>query len=422
MTLPARVPPRALRWAVVLGFGLVLVSFARMPELFRFIGVSHLGHWFLDLYAILAAGDAQAIGLDIYVPNRLDVIGRPHAYSHWWLLLGRWGFTRGDTFRLGFLLDAAFVVAALAAVRPRRLSEAGWFLTVLCSPAILLALDRANNDLVMFILLAPVVPCLCSARAGVRLLAVPLLVLAAVLKVYPLVAGLILLAGVDARDSRRLLFAGALLLAGALPDMVTDFFRYGKLLPEAGGLTTFGAPNLFVGLGANPSTARLIAVAAGGVLAGVFLWWRPLAGWNVAPEDRKVWLGFVLGAVLVTGCFFAGMSYSYRWVFALWMVPWLWRTVRDAAAPRRLRGLAIVTAALLGGALWGDALCCGWLESKVHTMTPERIREVADRIFYLEQPVAWVFFACLLVFLVHFAEDGVRRLFRAGPEMPPLAQ
>ena len=414
--------PRRLWWLLVALSGAVLVCLARWPDAFRAFGINHLGVWFIDLHAVLASCDALAAGLDPYAANPLDYFGRPHGYAHWWLALGRLGFTRNDTLPLGLALCAAFYVAAIAALRPRRPGEVAWTLAVLCSPPILLAIDRANIDLVIFVLLAPLVPCLLSPRWPVRLLAAPLIIVAAALKAYPIVAGLLLLAGAGPRDTRRLVVVGALLLAMALPDLATDFLHYSRIVPETEGLMTMGARNIFVGLGLPVTAARWLGPLGGAAVVAAFLRADFFAGWTVAPAERRAWLSFVLGGVLLTGCFFAGASYAYRWVFALWLVPLLWQLPRDPAAPARVRRLAAVTAVLLVFALWSDAIALGLIGRFSGGLTPQAAMQRADRYFYLEQPVTWAFFICLLGFLTHFAQDGLRRLFRAEPAAAPSAR
>ena len=407
--------PRRLWWMFVALAGIIFVSLALAPQLLRVVGVNHYGVWFLDLSAILASNDALALGLDPYAPNPLDVFGRPHGYSHWWLALGRFGLTRADAPWLGFALCAAFFVAVIAHLRPRQPGEIAWSLAVLCSPPVLLALDRANNDLVIFVLLAPVVPCLLSPRPWLRLLAVPLIAFAAALKAYPAVAVLVLLAGHGPRDTRRLLFVAALMFLALLPDTAADFARYAGIVPETEGLMTMGARNLFVGLGLPLAAARLLGPVCGGVIIGAFLRAKLFAPWTPAPADRRAWLSFVLGATLLTGCFFAGASFAYRWVFALWLAPLLWRLPRDSAAPVAVRRWATATAVLLVIALWADALASSLLGNFTAGMAPENVMRMADRFFYLEQPLTWAFFIGLLGFLTHFAREGVRCLFKAEP-------
>lgn len=415
-------PGRALWWTLVVFAGLVLVALSRAPEYLRLLGVNHLGVWFIDLHAILASCDAVAAGLDPYAYNPLDHFGRVHCYPHWWLLLGSWGVTRADTQWLGFLLVAVFFVSAVAALRPRLIGELFWMLAVLCSPPVLLALERANIDLVVFVLLAPVVPCLMSGRPLVRLMAVPLIVAATMFKVYPLVAAVVLLGAGSGREMRRLIGVGIVLLAVALPDMVGDFQRYARHLPEPEGLMTMGARNLFTSFGLPAGAARWWG-ALGGAAIIVFFWRiKPLAGWQTTQADRHRWLGGILGAALLTGCFFAGTSYSYRWVFALWLVPLLWQLPREATVPPNVRRWATVTALLLGFALWADAAASWVIGTRFAGESPEKIMLWADRFFYAEQPVIWALFVCLLGFLTHFAEAGVRELFKGLAASRPSAQ
>lgn len=412
---PAAGAALRLWWGFVGLAGGICTALAIWPAGLRVIGVNHFTAWFLDLGAILASIDAQALGLDPYAPNPLDFFRRPHGYSHWWLELGRLGLTRADLVWLGFALVGAFFVAMAMRFRPRAWSEVSWVLAIFCSPPVLLALDRANNDLVIFVLLAPVVPCLLSPRAGVRLLAVPLLAAAAALKAYPVVALPILLAGTTGRDTRRLLLVAALVLLALLPDTAKDFLHYAGIVPEMDGLMTMGSRNLFAGLGLPLGMARVAGPLGGMLVIAAFLRWNPFSDWKIAAPDRGVWLSFVLGALLLTGCFFAGASFSYRWIFALWLGPLLWQLPRDATAPRLVRRWAMATSVLLIFALWGDGLASSVLGNFAREMTPERAMRMADHFFYLEQPITWGFFICLLGFLTHFGREAVVALFTGEP-------
>ncbi len=403
--------PRRLWWLLVAFTGSVLAYFTSFPEHFRAVGVNHYGVWFLDTYAILASNDALARGgIDIYGYNPLDYFGRPHVYPHWWLLLGKLGLTRGDVAWLGFVLGAAFFVAAIAWLRPRQPGELAWNLVVLCSPPVLLALNRGNNDLVIFVLLAPVVPCLLARRAAVRALAIGLIAVAAALKTYPAVAAVVLLAGGSPREVRGRVAAMIAVFALMAVDVARDFAHYGAVVPRPDGLMTFGAANIFIAAGASDPLANGLALATG-LVAGMVFWRADFLGaWKIEPEGEREWLGFVLGAALLTGCFFAGMSFAYRWVFAVWMLPLLWRLRGDAGAPRNARRLATVTSVLLTLVLWIDPIASAVLFRHAKALGGESVTRWAGRVFLAEQPVTWALFACLLVFLVRFGRDGWRTL------------
>ncbi len=400
--------PRRLWWLLVVGAACYFTSFVFYPGLFLAVGTNHYGVWFLDSFAILASNDALALGRDPFAINHLDYFNRPHIYSHWWLHLRDLGLTRADNIRVGFVIVAGFFVTAVAGLRPRTPRELLWYLAVLCSSPILLAMNRANNDLVVFMLLAPVVPCLLSEHRAVRLVPVGLVAVAAGLKFYPALAGLILLAGASVREVRWRVGLAVLALVVVGYNVAPDLGRISGYLPKAEGLMTFGAANGFEAIGLSNRVAHGVALALGAI--GVVAYGRAkiFSTWIIRAEDRAIWWSFVLGAVLVTGCFFAGTNYAYRWVFALWMAPLLWRLPLEATAPVAVRRFAGLTSVLLMVSLWADPLAGVVLTNLAGHVPGDVIMRSADRYFAFEQPLVWAFFICLLGFLTHFVREGLR--------------
>lgn len=404
--------PRVLWFLLVGGAACYFSFFAFYPQLFSAIGVNYFGVWFLDSFAILASNDALARGLDVYAANPLDYLQRPHVYTHWWLELGKFGFTRADNFWLGLVIVLTFLGAALANLRPRTRAELLWFFAVLCSSPVVLAVHRANNDLVIFLLLAPVVPCLLSVSRSARVLAVLLIAFATALKIYPAAAGLILLAGVESRTVRVGLGLAALAMFVVMFGLQSDFARMAAMLPhvKAEGLMTFGAGNLF-GIGGITGWGAIVAGGALGlVIAVALVRTRFFEGWVVAPADQLEWLYFVLGSALLTGCFFTGMNFAYRWVFALWLAPFLWRSWHNRSMPSRVRRLATVTGGLLMVVLWADPLAAAVLTLSKEKVSGAMLVRWADWFFLAEQPFTWAFFVCLLSWLVHFARGRMQVL------------
>ncbi len=414
--VPVKCPPseRVLWWLLV-GMGVALLAlFARWPGLLKLAGISHYP-WFVDFAALTASSDAVALGIDPYINNPLDVFHRPHGYSHWWLVgLRNLGLTSADNVWLGLAVGGAFFVAAVGSLRPRRVGELIGALAVIFSPPILLALDRANNDLVMFVLLTPVVPCLLSSRPVSQVLAAALLVAAAVLKAYPIVALPILLAGATPRDTRRLLLVAALLLLAVAPDTIRDFGRYAALVPERDGLLTMGSRHIFMGLGFSAAMARKLGPLCGLLVIALFWFRRPLGAWAPQPSERGPWLSFILGSLLLVGCFFAGSNFGYRWVFAVWLLPWLWLLRRDDSIPATVRKWGRVTGILLLLSLWLDGFASSLLGSGLFPPGTD-LNKIANRFFYLEQPLTWAFYVCLIAFVTHFARDGLYALFGRAP-------
>jgi hypothetical protein len=221
----------------------------------------------------------------------------------------------------------------------------------------------------------------------------------------------VLLAGDDTHEVRARVRIGALVVVLVLMNVAPDIAHlFGGREPKAAGLMTFGAGNLFEAVGLTPGSARLAGLALGGLLFGAFWRVRWLDGWEIAPADRAAWLSFVLGATLLAGCFFTGSNFAYRWVFAVWLAPLLWRLPRDESAPQFARQLARLTGLLLVIALWADAAMSAGLARYSGRVSGEGLVNVANRFFLLEQPLTWAFFGCLLAFLALFARRGVRVL------------
>src|SRR5262249_20373466 len=53
----------------------------------QFFGFHPFRFPFLDIHAILSAGECQRLGLDVYLSNPCDALGRAHVYSPLWLLI-----------------------------------------------------------------------------------------------------------------------------------------------------------------------------------------------------------------------------------------------------------------------------------------------------------------------------------------------
>ena len=362
--------------------------------------------WFYDSFAILASNDALVAGRDPYAPNPLDFQNRPHVYGPWWLQLHKLGLTRLDNLRVGLILGVAFLFTVMLWLRPRDLPSLLWFAATLCTTPVLLALERANNDLVIFLLLMPVVPCLLARQPFVRWLAIVPIAVAADLKFYPAIALLVLLAAAPPPELRWRITAMLGLLALVGWHLSGEFSRIAGLLPTAEGIFTFGAVAGLHELGWQGPWPQLLASTAG--LAVLIVCWRKrwLDGWTPAPAQRSEWLYFILGATLLTGCFFTGQNNDYRWIFALWLTPLLWSLSRRDDTPFAVRRLARATSWLLLAALWFDAVGILTL-SLLHRGDP---LNALHWIFVAEQPLTWAFFVCLLIFLAHFARDGVRTL------------
>lgn len=323
------------------------------PEVLATMGFSFHREWFLDSHAILAANDAARAGTNPAEPNALDPLQRPHVYSDWWLGLHRLGLTRADNLAFGGMCCGVFLAVALAGVRPATYGAALVLAAILLSPPTLLALQRANNDLLIFTVLGLGLLALSVKRTPVRLACFgALVVLATGLKYYPILAAGALLAVLPWRRATGWIFG--LTAAGALLALGSERAALGRGLFELPPtIHVFGAQVVWRDLAPDRPTQALVAVALLALGAGLAWrrgWTSGLAEATRGPEGER--LMFAVGACLLVGCFVAGANYVYRWIFGLWLCPWLWR---EATAGRTSAWFALGFWLV---ALWADGVLC----------------------------------------------------------------
>jgi hypothetical protein len=337
----------ALLWAA----GLQPVGNAAL----RLVGVEPGSIPFLDTEAILAAAQCQRHGLDVYLADPCDVLGRPHVYSPLWLAAVPPGLGAAAAPWVGAALDLVFIAALALLIRPRSRGELLIWAVAVFSPMTLYAVERANNDLVIFLFV--VGAGLLQARSrGWRLASYALLTGAALLKYYPAV-----LLSLAARERRRdaLLVAGGAAVAAALFAARYHAVIGGALanIPRASYYAdSFSAENLPFGLATGlPLVAAPTAVAIGlfaTMAALATVWLRRatalLDGAELDWASADARFG-AIGGLLLTGCFFAGQNINYRGVFFLFALAGL---LRLRAAGARQQAARRFLSKLIGASLF----------------------------------------------------------------------
>ena len=368
------------------------------PFISRILGIGDSAGPFIDLYGLLAAGElAQAHG-NPFQPNPLDHYNRPHVYTTWWLVTGSLGLTRADTAHAGAALVILTLGSALCLIRPRRLHEATFTLAVLCSPALLFAANRANNDLAVFVLMCGALATLRANVMAARALAVVLLAIAAALKYFPL-AALVVLLGVR---SRRELLGGiglfALVLLLAWPALSPGLESAARYKPNPDGLYAFGAPVLFRNFGIYSSFGWLAltgVVAVAGFALARSQWPDALTTTEESIAERE----FVCGAALIVGCFFLGATYAYKMIFAVWLLPWLW-TQHDAIPAEPWRRF---TMTLLLIVLWFEGLMAIVINVVFTPLSVPAARHLLNAILAINQVLTWSLILALVRELLIYA-------------------
>ncbi len=398
---------------VYLVIGLTWLLVLSSPRMTNVIG---LGVWgpFFDLQGILAANEAKMHGMDPFAPNPLDAYERPFYYSTWWLWVAtKANLTRADTVWAGIALNAATLVSAALVWPLRNRREALVAGLVLLSPAGMLAVYRANNDLVIFILLALAILALQRASAFWRAWGAIVAGGMVILKYYPATTLIAILRAPRRRELIVLLALAAGTIAAGWPSLgpaLSVIARYGS--PYTAGLRTFGAtvlPNLFA-----PGFTILgwmLGLAAG--FTGCCLVRNSTASEKGGPPSANRLMAAALGGAMMIGCFFIGTSFTYKLIFFWFILPWL---VRDAPAVLGKKP-ALAMLALFLFVCWADGLALSlfkifdarWTESdRVSIMTGLPV------FLGLTQIACWILAGACFGLAVAWSRAQLVRLRAAG--------
>jgi hypothetical protein len=345
-----------VRWTItvaILSIAFCLYAFVH-ERAWVLVGALPLRPMFADLIAILAAGQAQEAGLNPYLmPNAFDPFGRPHVYGPGWLVTGVLGLTTEDAWWLGSLLMVAFVGTAAAVLAPRRRMQAAFALALICSPPVLLGINRGNNDLIVFMMFAAAAwlltrPGPIGMSAGTIVLGV-----SALLKLYPFVT----LPAVIMRPGRwrslALSCGAAICVCGLLLALGWGDYRQALAnAPRPQTVFAYGVPMTATIWRVLPDYHAVFATgwAIGAIIAAAVFSWRLKAVWRSVPTTGFSSVCFLTGAISWSFCFIMNSNFTYRIVLVLLAARfWLDQdSTEDEHRVSRLQLIAWTTVCWLG--------------------------------------------------------------------------
>ena len=314
---------------------------------------------FLDTHALLAAAECQRQGINVYLENPCDYIARVHVYSPVWLSLIPSFLNAADTARVGLALDFLFILSLTQVFRPHSWAEIAIFSLAVFSPMTLFAVERGNNDLIIFIFVV-CAALVWSNSPRYRVLSYAICLITGLLKYYPLVL-LVLIA----RERWQRALALAFLAVSSI--LLLVFVYRGELaialtnIPKISYVTDgFSVRNLPYGMVAmlwgedarSPLAPGLLVVLCAAATARG---WRMMGLISHRDIDWNVWEMRILAiaSLLLTACFFAGQNVSYRGIFILLALPGLvyLRRSLDGPTTRRWMTQMIVACLLI---MWGE--------------------------------------------------------------------
>ncbi len=395
---------------------------------------------FIDAQQFPALVACWRHGVDVYTDPSCDPLGRAMDYSPLWL---RADFLPAWSNWMGFALDGAFFLSLALLPPVRRRADGLLLLLAVFSSMTVFALERANMDVVMFLLAA--VAGWCWARElWVRLAGYGVMMFAGLLKFYPLVLMLLFL-----RERLRYFIGlcgiAVLLLAGFIWHFHGELREMAQNFPSVPSLTNgFGARELPGGfelafrsvfhLSAVPiyyPTASgplvvaapphpmfaiemfflliLISFAAAFKIAGV-----PGIKSSVAALTPLEQGFLIIGAALICGCFLAGQNISYRGIHFIFVLPGIF-ALSAAAGEAWVRRLFRLTGYAIIFVMWGLALQQIVAEISGGTALP--ITGSAVLAFWFVRELAWWGIVTLLlaVLFCYVAETPLWRTLMRPP-------
>jgi hypothetical protein len=292
------------------------------------LGVEHIWPPFADMRFLTSALEAHRARVNPYVSSPFDPLLRPLNYPRAWLTLSAFGLGPRHTVAIALVLAAGFYTAMMFLVGRITVGQGLVYGVLLCSPPVMLGIERGNIDLVIFVLVT-VAALTFDQKAGYYACYI-LVTLAAILKLYP-VCGF----AVGVRERRRrgfvVLALGLAVFAVYVYCIRADISFMVANTPQIKEIS-FGRRVLFEKLASMKlsvsvegwSTLAVVAsVVAALIISRVVK--RPEFS---APASAAM----TVGAGIYAGTFVAMNSFNYRLMFLLLLVPQLfaWGERRDA--------------------------------------------------------------------------------------------
>ncbi len=329
-------------------------------DILRLFGFEPFRFPFLDIHAVLAAVQCHHLGINVYLVNPCDALGRPHVYSPLWLRVVPGSLDISTTTICGLALGLIFIGSLTSLCRPVSRVEALLLGFVAGSPMTVYTLERANSDLVVFLLVLAGVALMRTWRP-IRFAGYALFMFAGLLKYYPLV--LLAMIVRERRSDAISLAASAITILGILViGNRAEIAAALAIIPKPSYFAnSFAAVNLPFGLSeivvlpsprgfAMALLMVLVMVTGARILRLVSVIDRAPIDWTTFEVDC-----LIAGSLLLTACFFAGQNVYYRGVYFVMVVPGLLH-LRRAAATSEVRRLLSLTLAAMIFVAWGEPL------------------------------------------------------------------
>ena len=346
---------------------LTLIATGRLVwkvDLWPSLGVPSGPSLFFDARNLTAAWESSRLGYDPLYENPRDPTGRPLMYLRPWLLFGALGLDQSHTIIVGIVLVSAMFMSLIVLAGRVPVGTGVVLAFAACSPAVMLAVERANMDIALFSLISIALLLWRTVPVAAAMLSPMFITVAATAKLYPIFG---LPAFVVARN--RTAARAALVCGGVFAVYCIYSFKdivHVAHIATQGELFSYGArilpAHLYHQVGADrwagpPALKQLLAALPLGFLAlAIVVRVRRRIGPSVSeplPMTATL-LGLHVGALIYLGTFVTANNFDYRLVFLLLTLPQLfgWAAMPD----HRLSSLAATALLSIVTLLWVGSL------------------------------------------------------------------
>lgn len=307
----------------------LLFLFYGYEETWMLWNIPTLSPHFADLRPITGGFQSYLQGQDPLINNLGDPWQRPLNYPRIWQSLYWIGVNDNHTTVLGIAIISLFLVGVY--LFPPRMSNRSAFLMIaaLLSPAVLLGIERANIDLLMFFLLS--ISIFLVRRNYITSLG--LVLIAFILKLFPIFGLSIFL---RRSKSDLIKIAGISLAIAVFYIVITfnDLVLIRQATPK-GTYISYGVDVLWMSIVVPNYTEGLIIKALSylNVLLAFFWSLRAMVTNQCLLDDKpdSCLDSFRVGSAVYIGTFLLGNNWDYRLMFLLFVIPQLVLWVRHSS-------------------------------------------------------------------------------------------
>ncbi len=360
---------------------------------------------FIDLQGALSGVECHRRGIDVFMQNPCDALGRVYLYSPLLLHLSVLGIDGAWTARVGSILAVIFLTVFAAIAKASNSVEKMIYVAILFSQSSAMAVERGNLDILLFSIIC--VSCFFAQSRGFRgYITYAAIFLCALIKFYPIVA---LSLAIKDRLVRLVIVAFA---ASALWAVFFYAYRHdlAELWPHAQQteplLDAFGSANLRL-VWQHLSTRLPPAAAVQMIILGYVVYALTIAtivavSFSTARKLSPFWQTqslpkfetalFSVGGLLVLFAFFSTQNPPYRAIWLFLLIPLLLhlRTVRNS--PTVIRSATLMV---------GAVVILSWFEAiRLACLRIEGGSVLADMLtLFMREPLWWVLATAIMTVL-----------------------